>query len=261
MITVKLQGGMGNQLFQYAYGANLADRGYHVQFDKQSLGSTYWRDYSLGFLNAPTGIAEPRTTIVPEGGMPFNPEHLAPPDPSIMYGYWQTEKYFPKDHERLRRVILDGLFPLRTTVVSDIFAETWNKIYQEVAIAVHVRRNDYVNLQDYHGMPPLDYYREAIKLIRERHYGATPFVFSDDPRWCHENFPQDIHIVEGTNKYEDLRLMSGCKHAVIANSSFSWWGAWLGDNQQGRTVIAPKRWFVRDDIDASDIVPERWIKL
>ncbi len=260
MITVKLQGGMGNQLFQYAYGANLADRGYHVQFDDQSLRAAGTpRPYSLGFLNAPLGIGTGR--VVPEDGMRFNPEFLKPDDPSVLYGYWQTEKYFPKDHEKFRRVVLDGLFPVRTTLASEAYAINWRKIYRAVAIAVHVRRQDYVRLQSYHGMPTLDYYREAIKHIRALHYGATPFVFSDDPQWCHENFPQDIHIVEGTNQYEDMRLMSACKHAVIANSSFSWWGSWLGDNQLGRTVVAPKRWFARDDIDASDVVPERWTKL
>jgi hypothetical protein len=112
-------------------------------------------------------------------------------------------------------------------------------------------------------MPGLDYYAAAVELIYTRHLDPKFFVFSDDTNWCKENFPSTFHIVEGTDKHEDLRLMASCKHAVVANSSFSWWGAWLGDNQAGRTVIAPRRWFAveKDKADDTDIVPERWLRI
>jgi hypothetical protein len=115
----------------------------------------------------------------------------------------------------------------------------------------------------------MEYYQKAIQRIQD---SAHPkfFVFSDDPDWCRETFPKDFTIV-GHNKpgngqstgaeNEDLWLMKLCRHAIIANSAFSWWGAWLGDTQKGRMVIAPKRWFANPSINSDDIVPNRWTKI
>ena len=269
MITVKLQGGLGNQLFQYAFGSGLAaDHGHYIKFDREALGDgaifgDTRREYGLGFLEPPLMVA-PRSgsLVIRENGMRFNPAYQKPRDPATMYGYWQTEKYFPKDTDRFRNLILSKLFPDYTTVVSDYYAEMYRKIRKDNSIALHVRRQDYVNLTAYHGMPSLDYYREGIKLIRERHHDAAGvFVFSDDPQWCHDNFPSNFNVIQGTSKYDDLRMMSQCRHVVIANSSFSWWGAWLGENQTHRTIVAPAQWFADPIVDYQDIVPERWMKI
>ena len=257
MITVRLLGGLGNQLFQFAYGAALVSRGYDVQFDKASLVEGTHREYSLGFLgDVPLGKqAEP---IVYENAMRYQAENLAPEDPSTLVGYWQSEKNFKDIEYTIRQGIRTALENMQP--VSVAFTSTSEQIYLSAGIGVHVRRQDYVALQDFHGMPTLDYYRKAISTIHARTNSARVFIFSDDPEWCKQNFPEHT-VVEGTTKYEDLRLMSRCKHVVLANSSFSWWGAWLGDDALGRTVIAPKQWFTDPNIDYSDIVPERWVKL
>jgi hypothetical protein len=125
--------------------------------------------------------------------------------------------------------------------------------------AVHVRRQDYVGLQHIHGIPDIGYYREAIKYIKY-HVGSDLkiIVFSDDQQWCRENFPMHYSFSSGLSKYDDMKLMAACNYHVIANSSFSWWGAWLGGQ---RMVVAPKQWFSDSNIDSSDIIPDRWIRL
>jgi hypothetical protein len=259
MITVKLLGGLGNQLFQFAYGAALTSRGYDVQFSRSSLVEGTHREYSLGFLGDDVPLGERSWPQVYENTMRYCAENLAPKDPSTLVGYWQSEKYFSDIKYTIRQRVRTALENMH--FVSTPFSFISEEIYRSAGIGVHVRRQDYVNLQAFHGMPTLDYYREAISTIHARTNSARVFIFSDDPEWCKQNFPEHT-IVEGTTKYEDLRLMSRCKHMVLANSSFSWWGAWLGDDSLGRTVIAPKQWFTDSNTDYSDIVPaERWVKL
>jgi hypothetical protein len=260
MITVKLLGGMGNQMFQMAFGLALKKRGYQVQFDKSALVERTHREYSLGiFADLPFGCVD---KCIYEKRMLFNPEYLSPPDSVMMVGYWQTEKYF-EDIAQDVRDAFEFKTPYSMRNGPPELSETWDKIYRSRSVAIHVRRQDYVNLQHFHGMPTIGYYRYATKLIRDKHYDPTFFVFSDDIQWCRENFPQDFTFVSGTDKYEDLRLMSSCKHIITANSSFSWWAAWLGDNQVGRTVVAPARWFADETAEAgaADIVPARWNRL
>jgi hypothetical protein len=108
-------------------------------------------------------------------------------------------------------------------------------------------------------MPSIDYYREAIRFIRQRvgrNVGVN--VFSDDPQWCKENFPAGCYIVNGNSKYDDMALMAAHDYHIIANSSFSWWGAYLGPQ---KLVVAPKQWFSTLDMDATDIVPTHWVRL
>ncbi len=243
MITVKLLGGLGNQMFQAAYAMALKDRGYRVQLDRSSLIEETHREYSLGYFGLEAADAPPSGPHTHEASMKFNPDYLAPQDPSTMVGYWQTEKYFAHIAELVREKFqFQGV---RTRYVH--------------TVALHVRRQDYVNLQYFHGMPTLDYYREAVAYIRRQvAYHCPVVVFSDDPQWCFENFPSDFQIANGGNKYDDLKLMASCDYAVIANSSFSWWGAWLGPQ---KLVVSPKQWFSDPKTDYSDIVPDKWVKL
>jgi len=252
MITVKLLGGLGNQMFQRAYGLALESRGYEVGYDKSSLIEGTHREYSLGAFH---------DYILPSKGegpefheTPFSQDMLNPPNPSIAVGYWQSEKYFQDIPFRVQRV-----FKFREQLSLKAFL-IQREIHQERSAFIHVRRKDYVGLQNFHGLPSLEYYKKAVRLIEEKHGPTNFLIFSDDTEWCKQNFTTG-RIVEGLTKYEDLQLMSLCNHAVIANSSFSWWGAWLGDWQSGRTVVAPKRWFVTNTMDYSNVVPERWIKL
>lgn len=262
MITIALQGGLGNTMFQRAYGLALEARGYRVQYDKSRERPGTHREYTLGvFGELPFGT--PSETIFHEGDFKFDESKLNPPDPCTAVGYWQSEKFFKNIENEIRHRFNSALWPQRTTLVSEGFASAYREIYRSISIAAHVRRQDYVNLQSFHGMPSVDYYLAAVKQIQCQTLPSKIFVFSDDREWCRQNLPAEWTVVEGTNKYDDLRLMSACKHSVLANSSFGWWGAWLGDNQQGRIVIAPKQWFADPEMQEQsiDVCPEHWIRL
>jgi hypothetical protein len=247
MITVKLMGGLGNQMFQYAYGLALKERGYEVQYDRSKLIEGTIREYSLGHFGIEAvnngGPHEGAQSEIYEGNLNYKASYLEPYDPSTLIGYWQTEKYFSDIAAKVRKA----------------FTTQFTGVTMSKYIAVHVRRQDYLGLQNFHGMPTMDYYNEAIEYIRRNGNAAHKvIIFSDDPEWCKENFPKSYLVSDGTSKIADLSLMSACAYQVIANSSFSWWGAWLGPQ---KIVVAPKVWFADPNIDYSDIVPERWVKL
>ena len=135
-------------------------------------------------------------------------------------------------------------------------------------MCVHVRRGDYVTdpfILENVGLCGLEYYQSALDLIRRQVSSPTFFVFSDDPDWTRQNLPvpEPRHFIShncGVSDHEDLRLMSACKHFVIANSTFSWWGAWLSTHSQ-KIVIAPKRWFVSAKYPTTDVIPTAWTTL
>jgi hypothetical protein len=192
----------------------------------------------------------------------FHSDAAVPRDNTLFVGYWQSEKYFADITEELR----EELTP--TTPV-----EGQNAVYAATirdcnAVSLHVRRGDYASNQQtntVHGLAPLAYYSGAVRLIRERFGDTRFFVFSDDLTWCRESLPLDSTTVyvqgnDGDRAFEDLRLMSLCRHHVIANSSFSWWGAWLNPNPN-KVVIAPKHWFADPTIDTTDMLPAGWIHL
>ncbi len=135
------------------------------------------------------------------------------------------------------------------------------------SLSLHVRRGDYVSHEAtgrFHGLMPLSYYREAVELVTERAGRAEIFVFSDDIDWCKREFtiPEcKLHYVDHNSRgSEDMRLMSSCRHHILANSSFSWWGAWLNRDPE-KIVVAPTRWFRDLSIDTSDLLPESWLRL
>jgi Glycosyl transferase family 11 len=261
MITVRLLGGLGNQMFQRAYGIALESKGYQVAYDRTHLVEGTHREYSLdGFdseisLRSNMGLSSiPFGNQVYEVGMRYQERYTTPIDNALMIGYWQSEQYFKNVIPKVLKAFSKFTTPLSRQ------AEMYKRIigYTDDSAFIHVRRQDYVALQHVHGMPSLDYYNNALEEINP----TQVFIFSDDPGWCFRNFKSTYNVVHGTTKFEDLQLMRACRHAVIANSSFSWWGAWLGDCQMPRTVIAPKQWFnPAAGIDDTDIVPERWRKV
>jgi hypothetical protein len=152
---------------------------------------------------------------------------------------------------------------------SEVNAEWLVRIRQENSVSVHVRRGDYVSLASanaFHGTLSLDYYAKSAQLLRERLSGDLSFfVFSDDPEWVKSNLvlPGNTTYVDWNGEgaaHEDLRLMSNCRHNIIANSSFSWWGAWLGENAD-KLVVAPKQWFTNGNPVSEDLIPRSWIKV
>jgi hypothetical protein len=176
-------------------------------------------------------------------------------------GYWQSEKYFSEFSQQIRR---DFSFCKPLSSDNEEFANEINHIN---AVSLHVRRGDFVNNPTTlatHGLCSLDYYRAAVQYISYRVNQPHFFIFSDDIAWTKENleivFP--CHYVDhnqGAESHNDMRLMSLCQHHIIANSSFSWWGAWLNPSKE-KIVIAPKRWFAKQ-IDTRDLLPPSWVVL
>jgi glycosyl transferase family 11 len=290
MIGVRLQGGLGNQLFQYAAGLRLALR--HrtaLTLDLRGLadsGAETRRRFELDAFaiearragrlprsavgrwvsRARRRIAELRAAPPPLGlqpmverGYAFDPALLDAPDDVYLRGYWQSEKYFT-DVEPAVRAHLRIVPPPAPEI------EAWARRLSRVeAVAVHVRRGDYVTNamhQRFHGVLPADYYRAAVAEMIRRVPRAELFVFSDDAAWCESSLalPCPFTVMDGAARpgYEDLRLMSRCRHHVIANSTFSWWGAWLA-RAPGGIVMAPRRWFLDATMDTRDLTPASWI--
>jgi hypothetical protein len=234
-------------MFIRAFGLALESRGYQVGFARSGLiiEGTH-REYSLSIFGELTD-GDLKVPILTERSNQYDAQALLPPPDCTMVGYWQSEKYFADIADKVRKAFT---FP-RPTLRHD-----------SPTIALHIRRQDYVGLQHFHGLPTLDYYRAAVEYILTKMGGpAMVFVFSDDGQWCRKNLPSDFRVVERTTKYEDLQMMAECTHIMTANSSFSWWAAWLGETNPERIVVAPKRWFADPSMIDTDLVPERWIRL
>jgi hypothetical protein len=166
-------------------------------------------------------------------------------------GYWQSQKYFNNIREEIIKYFTpndDVLNKLKETE----FIET-------NTTSLHVRRTDYVTSNGYHPVQDISYYVNAIKEIGDYDY---LFVFSDDIKWCKDNLKfNNIIYTEGMSEIEDMMLMSMCKNNIIANSTFSWWAAYLNQNPN-KKIVAPKKWFGDHvNIDTKDIIPEEWIKI
>lgn len=180
---------------------------------------------------------------------------------AYLAGYWQSEKYF-SDVSGTIRADFTFRHPL-----SNQNADLAGRIGQAMAVSLHVRRGDYLSdpkTNAAHGLCSLEYYRAAVLHIAEHVERPEFFVFSDDIAWAKANLEMDfpccyIDHNQGTESYNDMRLMSLCKHHIIANSSFSWWGAWLNPSLD-KTVIAPGRWFANNN-DIEDLFPSGWVTL
>lgn len=183
------------------------------------------------------------------------------PDDCYLVGYWQSEKYF-LDVASIIRADFTFKHPL-----DNHNAEVAKQISQVSAVSLHVRRGDYANnpnTNNIHGLCSQDYYLMAVKYVAERVENPHFFIFSDDIAWTRTalklDFPCEyIDHNQGIESYNDMRLMSLCRHHIVANSSFSWWGAWLNPDAD-KIVIAPKRWFA-NQINVQDLFPPGWIIL
>ncbi|MHC1697482.1 MAG: alpha-1,2-fucosyltransferase [Geobacteraceae bacterium] len=178
-----------------------------------------------------------------------------------MDGYWQSEKYFAAI-----RALLKNEFTLRVPLDGDDL-QLAEKIRTCNAVSLHVRRGDYLTnpqAAKHHGTCDRDYYDQAVSFIKQKIPAARLFIFSDDPQWSEANMSYDLPTTivsktDGTTEGRDLTLMSSCRHHIIANSSFSWWGAWLGDNPE-KLVIAPMHWFNDPARSTGDLIPEGWLR-
>ena len=192
----------------------------------------------------------------------FDPSFASLKAPVHLMGYWQSPRYFGEIADVLRRDFtpLTPLDPANAAVAAQIDACD--------SVSLHVRRGDYVanpTTAKYHGICSIDYYQSAIALMRRKVASPHLFVFSDDPDWVRDNLAFDVPTTfvaanSADHGYRDMQLMTRCKHHILANSSFSWWGAWLNPSSD-KIVIAPKNWFAAPGIDTRDLVPEAWIRL
>ena len=274
-MIVMLQGGVGNQMFQYAFGRSVAlARNEALLFEKRgdmdAPGSRM--AYSLHAFKTSVNFVSGKPRIADNlrrACLCFRAAVYTQPYGSRFVGYWQTEKYFNADVVRKELGVRSPLSAQTARLAHAIDAEV-------CSVFIHVRRDDYLlPMNSWMGILPMSYYEKAMEVVKARCSDAKFFVFSDDPEWCRKNFKDCVivdHNKAGTTgngpgqEHEDLFLMSLCRHAIIANSSFSWWGAWLGDGQSDRIVVAPNQWFNgtlggRWTPETSDIVPERWIKI
>ncbi len=272
MIVVKLQGGMGNQLFQYAAGRALADKNNtELRLDVYPFKKYKVHDYSLSPFSFEEKFDErgslarllghgPRRVV--EEGHPFDPSILELGDDVYLEGYWQTEKYFASIAPTIRQELQVA------TPQEGRDLKLQEEMNASCSVSLHVRRGDYITnprAAKVHGLCSLDYYKRAVEEMGKRVGDLHLFLFSDDPAWVKENmaFSYPITVVDHNGReknYEDLRLMSQCKHHILANSSFSWWGAWLNPSKD-KVVIAPKQWFAKEEIDTRDVLPEEWLTL
>jgi hypothetical protein len=268
-------GGCANQIFQYATGLALARQlGVDLQLDVswyETATPNQPRLYSLGLFKGVDARAVHSLLgkIIREEGFAYQPALLEnAPRKCSLVGYWQCERYFFGLRDELRdRLLPREPLPARSTATEQAILDAGQR-----SVFVHVRRTDFV-ANPYHLVLPMHYYREAAALIAAKVPDPVFFVFSDDPAWCEAHFklPYKTMILGNLDRTvyhhlgredADLYLMRLCGHAIAANSSFSWWGAWLGADMNGGIVIAPKSWFgpaCKDD--PRDIVPDRWIRL
>jgi hypothetical protein len=293
MIISHLIGGLGNQMFQYAVGRAISiSRDVPFRLDVQDF-STYtlhngyeldrvfdvsvelankkdiknvlgWRAYppirrQLIFRHKLEKFRK-KNILVDNQFSPWEQINNVPDNVYLM-GNWQTEKYFNEIQDDIR-----SDFSFKRPCLG-FNAEISDLIGNSVSVSLHVRRGDIATNPAslaFHGLCSLDYYQRAIEYISNNIDNPTFFIFSDNIPWArdHLQLKHKCYFVEGNNgseSYNDMHLMSLCQHHIIANSSFSWWGAWLNPNPN-KIVVAPKVW-VLADFDTSDIVPDTWVKL
>ncbi|OCP36447.1 alpha-1,2-fucosyltransferase [Ensifer sp. LC163] len=288
MIITRILGGLGNQMFQYAAGRSLASAsGQTLKLDLTEMQS--YKTWAFGLeqfaIQAESARAEevparpgkglfnkvksrllptaPACIVAKERANTFDATILDLRGPVHLQGYWQTEKYFASVAGVVRQE-----FQLKAP-----FSASRHEVLQQVRaadapISVHVRRGDYVSnpsANAVHGTCEPEWYAEAMRQMAARLDNPSFFVFSDDPAWARANLPSSASMVvvepqaDGKDG-EDMHLMAACRAHIIANSTFSWWGAWLNPRAD-KHVIAPTQWFRSREHDASDILPSTWQRL
>lgn len=292
MIIARLIGGLGNQMFQYALGRALSiahnvplrldvsafsNYSLHQGFELDRIFNAHmelaaacdlheilgWRSNthirslllrpSMHFLHGRRLIVEPHFHYWND----IQNVQL----PCYLSGYWQSERYFLGIASLIRK---DFTF---TQPLSGLNHDLAREITEKQSISLHIRRGDYVRNPKTlatHGVCSLEYYRLAVAYMAERLAEPYFYVFSDDPEWVHANLTVDYPMVfvdhnRGADSFNDMHLMSLCRHHIIANSTFSWWGAWLNPSPE-KIVIAPSKWFAHE-ARVDDLFPEGWVTL
>lgn len=274
-------GGLGNQMFQYAIGRSIAIK----QHKTLKLDVTAYKTYKLhnGFrldmLNINADFAQEEEISLLRGSSNFmartlrrfnfttNKTHYIEKERTVyddnvfnftniyLDGYWQNEKYF----STIRNSLLKEFTPKQN--ISKNASHYLKQIQSSQSVSVHVRRGDYLKNPDI-GVLDLVYYKKSVRYILQNTENPTFFIFSDDLDWCKKTFnfiPNKIYIENTQTEIEDMTLMKYCQSNIIANSSFSWWAAWLNTNQK-KIVIAPKNWMAKNPKNYT-WSPSSWIEI
>jgi len=277
VVITKLYGGLGNQMFQYAAGLALSEKlksAYYLDLkwfeEIKTNREVTQRVYELnGFEIYPSKLSVIEVIrnklnpplVFKERDLNYQPafEHLE--GDVILDGYWQSHKYFQEYEET---VVNAFRFPEE---ISKKNGEILDRISATNSVSIHIRRGDYNTKvgRNYHGLVPLDYYEQALASLKKNTLVQAVFVFSDDIEWCKKNVsfkPSSVFIDSNgpSSGVEDMRLMSACKYNILANSSFSWWAAWLNRNPN-KVVYAPKVWFKGVEAKIDDRLPLEWVRL
>jgi hypothetical protein len=288
MIVVRLQGGLGNQLFQYAAGRALSlHHGVELALDKSWFNNIPAKNtprfYALNFykINARDLTVDEKKSasiyshrilsrirflesnwkLIRENGSDFNENFRHAPNNSFLIGYWQSPSYFKDFSDIIKsELTLKDVCKKDHMLIIDAMKST-------NSISIHIRRGDYVKnpiAANFHGTCSIEYYLSALEVLAKIAPKPVIYIFSDDINWVKSNikFPYPVIYLEQNiqNPIRDLHLMAECKHHIIANSTFSWWGAWLGNNS-AKNVVAPKYWFKGGSKQPRTLFPEGWIVL
>ena len=287
-IIVNLWGGLGNQMFQYAFGRNLAIRNKsNLMLDANKINIP---EYNLGHrnfllphfninaqilttddiieeINKPIDVdGEEGYKILQEDRNCFDGEKLEKKGNFYVKGYWQSVSYFSEIESIIRNELT------LTNPIEKDKDEIAVNITNSNSVSIHVRRGDYLNPNIIHtfGVCSIDYYKQAIQFVANKIDNPTFFIFSDDIDWAMNNldfihFPKYFVINNHKSNSRDdsheyLYLMSMCKHNIIANSTFSWWAAYL-NKYFNKIIIAPKEWFISSHTHNADLIPKEWVRI
>lgn len=284
MILTILKGGLGNQMFQYAFGvyvSKLFNTSLFLEIGIHLKGSTN-RLYDLDIFNIQDNshvgtIADLKNTwyttyeIISEKYYSYDEQLILTlktiqsdlRDDNfliVLDGYWQSYKYFLSLDELIRKSFCLDLD------LKDHFLKLFSQISSTNSVMVNVRRGDYLDKMDYHGVIDVSYLSDSMALMEKNINEPQFFIFSDDIYWCRMNIKAKKNVIFVNETYYDhkfqsyFKLMCNCKYFIISNSTFCWWAAWLGDFPK-KIVIAPKKWFATETLNSNDLIPKEWISL
>lgn len=287
MITTRISGGLGNQMFQYAIAKSMAKNSNDIfKLDISFYPKQTLRKYELNLFNIDENIADTDECIALRGKEGFiyrvknrldlsiqRPSSYTPENDITLFdtevynkngniyldGFWQNENYFKGIREE---IIKD--FSVKNDISQEASKYLKNIINSE-SVSIHIRRGDYIeniHTNSVHGSCDVDYYKKAIKYINKNVSNPVFYIFSDDIPWCKENFnflENKVLVDDTKSAIDDLELMKNCKHNIIANSTFSWWGAWLNENEK-KIVISPLNW-IKENPKNLTWVPENWMQI
>jgi hypothetical protein len=253
MVVSKLKGGLGNWMFQIAVGSILAkdnNDAFKIYVTKAGVIHKPFETYSnnifrsIDSTNDVAGLNVYSYDSLIYKKIPYSNNIL-------LDGYFQSEKYLTN-----RQFVIELFKPDDNTL--SYINYKYSGLLNSNTCSIHVRHGDYMKLKHIHGIQSVKYYQESMEVIGDADYYL---VFSDDIKWCKDNFNGNKFIfIENEKDYIDLYIMSMCRNNIIANSSFSWWGAWMNNNSN-KKVVCPSNWFVAQDLMINDVIPEAWIKI